>query len=191
MSERFTPPPRVGYSARQREFHEAFTTGPRADPSAPFRLFDEHGDLTGPPSIWVLSPEVGFALSGIGHQMRWGIGFSQAAREAAILAVGYTLDSAFEQYAHEPAARAVGLSDADIADIAARRIPDGADAEVRGALEAAWEITDTGTLSDAAYANALEVFGLERLFQLVALVTYYRMVATQLAVFDIRPPISE
>ena len=188
MSERFATPPRDGYTPRQREFYDRFTTGPRADPSAPFRLFDANGTLTGPPAVWIVSPEVGFALAGIGYQMRWGIGFSEQAREATILAVGHTLESPFELFAHEPAARAVGLTDEALSAIAARRIPDDADEQVRTALEVTWEVLETGTLGDASYARALAVFGLEQLFQLIALVSYYRMVATQLAVFGIVPP---
>lgn len=188
MTTRFTTPPRADFTPRQQAFYDRFTTGPRADPSAPFHLFDADGTLTGPPSIWIVSIEAGFALADFGYQMRWGIGFSEAAREAAILAVGYSLESPFEQYAHEPAGRDVGLTDADFEAIAARRVPEGADDEVRTALEVTWEIIDTGTLGDASYASALEVFGLERLFQLVSLVSYYRMVATQLAVFGILPP---
>jgi len=185
---RFTGPSREAYTPRQREFHERYTTGPRADPNAPFHLADADGNLIGPPSVWILSPEIGFALAGIGYQMRWGIDFSERAREAAILAVGYSLESPFELYAHERAGRAAGLSDADLGAIAARRIPEGADEEVRIALEAAWRILDTGTLDDETYARGLAVFGLERLFQLVALVSYYRMVATHLAVFGVVPP---
>ncbi len=188
MNARFTTPERDAFTERQREFHERFTTGPRADPAAPFRLFDGDGRLIGPPSVWIVSPEIGFALAGIGYQMRWGIDFSEQAREAVIVAVGYSLDSPFELYAHERAARAVGLTDPDLAAIEQRRVPDGADEEVRTALETTWQVLDSGTLDDASYARALAVFGTEQLFQLIALISYYRMVATQLAVFGITPP---
>jgi len=185
---RFTAPEPAEYTPRQAEFHRRYTTGPRADPAAPFRLIDGEGRLIGPPAVWVLSPEMGFALAGIGAEMRWGIGFSERTREAVILAVGYALDSPFERYAHEPAGRAVGWTDEDFAEIAARRAPRGADEEVAAALAATWEILDTGTLGDASYARALAALGLEHLFQLVALVSYYRMIATQLAVFGVLPP---
>lgn len=188
MSERFTTPAKDALTERQRELYDRFTTGPRADTSQPFRLFDANGTLTGPPSIWIVSPEVGFALAGIGYQMRWGLDIPERTCEATILAVGATLESPFELYAHEPAARAVGLRDADIEAIEAHRIPEGADEELRTALEVTWEVLDSGTLAGDAYARALEVFGLERLFQLIALISYYRMVATHLAVFGIVPP---
>ncbi|MBO9577291.1 MAG: carboxymuconolactone decarboxylase family protein [Microbacteriaceae bacterium] len=188
MPQRFTPPDRADYTERQREFYDRYASGPRANPDAAFHLIDAEGRLIGPPAIWVLSPETGFALAAIGYQMRWGIGFSERAREAVILAVGYTLESPFELYAHERAGRAAGWTDDDFAEIAARRTPATADAEVEAVLAATWEILDTGTLSDAAYAATLEALGLEHLFHLVALVSYYRMVATQLAVFGVLPP---
>ncbi len=90
---------------RQRELHEHFTTGPRADPANPFRLFDDEGYLTGPPSAWVLSPEIGHALEKLGYQMRWGIHASGKTREAVILAVAHAEASPFELFAHEPAGR--------------------------------------------------------------------------------------
>lgn len=67
-------------------------------------------------------------------------------------------------------------------------MPASADAEVRIALEAAWSILDTGTLDDRLYARGLAMLGLEHLFQLVTLVAYYRLIATQLAAFDVQPP---
>jgi alkylhydroperoxidase family enzyme len=185
---RFHSPEPSELSESQRELHLRYTTGRRADAHAVFPLSDENGRLLGPPAIWILSPEIGLALSEFGYQMRWGIHLSDRAREAAILAVGYGLDSPFELFAHERAARVAGWTDAEMAEIASGEVPTGADEEIRTALDVAWRILDAGTLDDASYARALDVLGLEQLFQLVTLVAYYRMVATQLAVFGVLPP---
>lgn len=185
---RFPSPDRSTYTARQQEFYERYATGPRADPAQPFRLIDDSGTLIGPPSLWVLSPDIGLALAGIGSHMRWGLDLSDRAREAVILAVGYAHDSPFELFAHEPAARAAGWSDDDLGALRAGRVPPGADEEVRVSLEVAWRLLDAATLDAEEYARAAEYLGPVRLFHLVTLVGYYRMVATQLAVFDIQPP---
>jgi len=175
---------------RQLDFHGRYTTGPRADPSSPFRLSDERGVLLGPPSAWVLAPEIGLALEQLGWQMRYGIHLSDKGREAAILAVAYHERSPFELYAHEAAGRAAGFTDEDLAAIAERRVPADADEELVTVLEAAWRLLDAGTLDDAEFASAVDVLGLPRVFELVTLVGYYRMVALQLAAFRILPPSS-
>lgn len=187
---RFHSPDPSEFSDRQRQLATRYTTGRSPEALAEYPLADDDGNLLGPPAVWVLSPEIGFAISEFGSQMRWGIGLSPRAREAAILAVGYTLESPFELFAHERAGRAAGWTDDEMAVIAGGEVPHSADDEIRTALEVAWQILDTGSLDDAAYAAALEVLGLEHLFQLVTLVGYYRMVATQLAVFEVLPPTS-
>lgn len=188
---RFASPDRSAYTPAQQEFYDRYATGPRADPAQPFRLIDDAGTLIGPPSLWVLSPDIGLALAGIGFQMRWGLGISDRAREAVILAVAYAHDSPFELFAHEPAARAAGWTDDDLAALRSRTVPAGADDEGRTALEVAWHLLDAATLEADEYARASEYLGTENLFHVVTLVGYYRMVATQLAVFDIRPPGAE
>jgi len=185
---RFRPPAREELSERQQEFYRLYTTGPRASASAVFRLSDEEGNLMGPPAAWILAPEIGLALERFGYQMRYGIHVSDKAREAAILAVGYELRSPFELYAHERAGRAAGWTDEDLAAIAARRMPEGADEQVRTVLTVAWTLLERGTLSEEEYAQAEGVLGVEHLFEIVTLVGYYRMVAMQLAVFRILPP---
>jgi alkylhydroperoxidase family enzyme len=185
---RFDPPDRAAYTPEQQSFYERYATGPRADPAQPFRLIDDAGTLIGPPSVWVTSPGIGLALAGIGSEMRWGLDLSDRAREAVILAVAYAFDSPFELFAHEPGARAAGWSDDDLAAIRAGGAPDSADDEVRIALDVARRLLAADTLDADEYARAAEFFGAARLFQLVTLTGYYRMVATQLAVFDIQPP---
>jgi 4-carboxymuconolactone decarboxylase len=48
---------------------------------------------------------------------------------------------------------------------------------------------DTGGLTDAEYARAVEVFGEQRLFDLTAIVGWYQMMALQLSVFRVMPPV--
>lgn len=176
---------------RQRELYDAFTTGPRANPDQPFRLYDEDGHLTGPPSTWILNPEIGLALERFGGQMRWGIHTSGATREAVILAVAYAERSDFEVFAHEPAGRSEGLSDEDFAVLREGRVPDNASDETRIAHALALELIRTREVSDETWARASEVLGLAVVFEIVTLVGYYQLVALTLSAFQIRPPGAE
>jgi len=173
---------------RQRELYDSFTTGPRANPANPYRLFDDEGFLTGPVSAWVQSAEIGHVLDRFGAQMRWGIHVSDATREAVILAVGYAEDSPFELFAHEPAARAAGLTDDDLVALRAGRVPEGADAELRVAHSLALELIATRGLSDESFERAAAALGLPVVFELVTLVGYYQFVALTLSAFRILPP---
>jgi len=173
---------------RQRELYERYTTGPRADPDNPFRLYDDAGFLIGPPSAWVLSPDLGHALERLGGQMRWGVHASGATREAVILAVAYDADSAFELFAHEAAGRAEGFSDDDLAALRDGRAPDGASEETRVAHALAIELIRTRRVAEDSWARAVEVLGLPLVFELVTLVGYYQLVALTLCAFAIVPP---
>ncbi len=175
-------------SPRQRELHEFFTSGPRADPASPFRLFDDEGYLTGPPAAWVLSPEIGHALSAFGYEMRWGIHTSGKTREAVILAVAHAEASPFELFAHEPAGREVGFTEEDLAALRAGRAPEGSTEETRIAHALALELIAHRALSDESFENAVAVLGRDVVFEIVTLVGYYQLVALTLSTFHLLPP---
>ncbi|HWK20214.1 MAG TPA: carboxymuconolactone decarboxylase family protein [Microbacteriaceae bacterium] len=183
--------PAAELSPRQRELYDLFTTGPRARPDNPFRLYDDDGHLTGPPSAWVLSPEIGHALEQFGGQMRWGIHTSGQTREAVILAVAYDADSPFELFAHEPAGRAEGFSEEDLAALRGGRAPDGASEETRAAHALALELIRTRAVSDESWAAAVAVLSLPVVFEIVTLVGYYQLVALTLSAFRILPPVRD
>ena len=178
-------------SPRQRELYDLFTTGPRARPDNPFRLYDDDGNLTGPPSAWVLSPEIGHALEQFGGQMRWGIHTSGQTREAVILAVAYDADSPFELFAHEPAGRTEGFSEEDLAALRAGRAPEGASEETRAAHALALELIRTRAVSDESWAAAVAVLTLPVVFEIVTLVGYCQLVALTLSAFRILPPVGD
>jgi len=176
---------------RQRELYDFFTTGPRAKPDNPFRLYDDEGFLTGPPSAWILSPEIGHALERFGGQMRWGIHTSGKTREAVILAVAYDARSPFELFAHEPAGRAEGFSDEDLAALRDGRVPDDSSEETRVAHALALELIRDRRIGDDSWAHATEVLGLPVVFEIVTLVGYYQLVALTISAFEIHPPVRD
>jgi hypothetical protein len=175
-------------TAEQREFYDKYATGVRASAGTSFALVDADGQLLGPPAVWVLSQPLGLALERFGYAIRYELGLSRRAQEIAILMVAQHWHSEFERFAHEQAGLAAGLTEADLAALAAAKPPDLDTEEERAVYEATRRILDRGALDDQAYQAAADVLTAPRLFELVTLVGYYAMLATQLSVFEIQPP---
>jgi alkylhydroperoxidase family enzyme len=188
MSERLARITPDAMSPEQAEIYAKFTGGKRAAPGSAFSLLHPDGGLIGPPNAWLLSPPLAAAFERVGWAMRYELTLSDRSREIAILLQAFHLDSPFELYAHRQAGRAAGLTDAEIEGLATRTEPDFRDAEERSVFATTLAILDRGTLDDPEYRAAADTLGERTLFDLVALLSYYAMVATQLSVFAVTPP---
>jgi 4-carboxymuconolactone decarboxylase len=188
VTARFELPGPEEMSDGQRRLHRFFSTGPRADPSNPFRLVDDEGRLQGPPAIWLLSAPLGEALQRFGYSIRFELGLSARAQEIAILMVAHDRESPFELYAHTRAGAAAGLGEEDLAALADRGEPALHTAEERAVFETTRRLLERGTLKEDEYEAAAQTLTPGGLFELVTLVGYYEMVAAQLAVFGVEPP---
>jgi alkylhydroperoxidase family enzyme len=175
-------------SAEQRELYEKFATGRRVQPGSPFSLVHPDGGLTGPPNGWLLSPPIGRALEQLGLAVRYELELPPRCREIVILIVAFHRNSAFELFAHRRAAAAAGLTETEIEGLATAPGPDFANADERVAQATARALIANGTLDDTGYAEAVDVLGERGLFEVIVLVGYYMMVATQLATFGVEPP---
>jgi alkylhydroperoxidase family enzyme len=137
----------------------------------------------------LLSPEVGDAIQQVGARIRFGTALTGRERELAILSVAGALRSDFERLAHEPAARNLGLAQAQIDAALAGQIPDGLSADEAMVCRLAQVMAADRTLPDKDYSDGTEALGRERLAELTWLVGYYGALALALAVF--RPVLPE
>jgi hypothetical protein len=172
---------------QQRELHQRLTTGPRAAPSN-VALAGEGGPVIGPAIVWMVRPPLGLAVERLGAAVRFESLFTPRQREIATLLVAHHHDSAFERYAHEQLARTAGLSGDEVAALAIGNPPPLADEAERTVAATTLRLLEPGRLTDAEYAEAVGVLGVERVVELVTLVGYYGLLALQLRVFDITPP---
>jgi len=175
-------------SAQQREFYDRYATGVRAQPGSTFPLVDSEGHLMGPPAVWVLSQPLGLALEQFGYAIRYELTLSRRAQEMAILMVAQRRGSEFERFAHEQAGLRAGLTEDDLAALAAGEAPALQTEEERVVYQVTSRILDAGSLTAAEYQECTGALPVPQLFELVTLIGYYLMLATQLSVFDIRPP---
>ncbi|MCU4185390.1 carboxymuconolactone decarboxylase family protein [Acidiferrimicrobium sp. IK] len=172
----------------QRAVYDAITSGPRTSGPAYFPLTDEAGRLHGPFDAMLRSPRVGGALQDLGAALRYGSALPTRLREIVILAVAAAEDSAFERFAHEAVGRGAGLTEGELD---ALRIGGPLPAEDRVeamTLRAARALLRDGDLDEATYAGLDAELGERGLFELTALVGYYRLLALQLRVFRVPVP---
>jgi 4-carboxymuconolactone decarboxylase len=188
MRPRVPPLDLADMTEEQREFYDSYATGFRAAPSATFLLIDEAGRLIGPPAVWIFSQPLGNSLQGLGTAIRYHLHFSERAQEIAILMVAHYRDSPFERFAHQQAGLKKGLTREDIDAILAGKPPALVSDEERAVYEVTRRILATGTLDAREYEKYTAVLPVAHLFELVTLIGYYSMLATQLSVFDIQPP---
>jgi 4-carboxymuconolactone decarboxylase len=172
----------------QREVYDAITGGPRAAGPQLFRLADEEGRLAGPFNAMLYDPQTGAALQALGSAVRYAAALPDRLREIAILVVAACWDSEFERYAHEPLARAAGVSDPDLAAI--RELAPGRLASPRDQLvaTAVLALARDGDLDDEIYAAAVAGLGVRQVVVLTTLVGYYATLALQLRVFRVPAP---
>jgi 4-carboxymuconolactone decarboxylase len=171
----------------QRELYDAITGGPRASGPQRVRLVDEAGALNGPFNAMLVAPPVGQALQGLGAAIRYETTLSDRVREMAILAVAARWDSEFERYAHEPVARAAGVTEEQLDALREFTLPDLADDESK-ALTLVFALLRDGDADDVTYADAVSTIGHRMVFELTALVGYYATLALQLRVFRVTTP---
>lgn len=172
-----------------RAVHAAITGGPRASSAPAFELTDAEGRLHGPFNAMLLAPRVGMPLQELGGALRYRTSLTDREREVAILAVAVARRSEFEWYAHERVGARVGLSEDELAALAAGRAPESLDAAEATVHRACAAMLARHDLDDDEYAAAEEALGTERLAELVVLVGYYDCLALMLAVH--RAPLPE
>lgn len=171
----------------QRRVYDAIVTGPRAAGGARPSFVDEQGRLGGPFNAMLLSPGVGDALQRLGAELRYGCALPDRVREMAILLVAHHCRCEYEFYAHAAIGRRAGLTDDDIASYRTESPAVHDDLE---SLVARLTLTllTTGDLPDPLYTEAQDTLGLPTIVELIALVGYYRLVATVLTTFRVPVP---
>jgi alkylhydroperoxidase family enzyme len=175
--------------ARQWSIYDALVNGRRATLTRPFPIVDEAGALQGPCNAWLLNPAIGSAFEQLGAAVRFEISLSARSREIIILSVAQHRDSPYELYAHRLAGPAAGLSQQEVDALCDGADPGFTDERERVVHETALILLRTGTLDDDAYERAVTALGTDGLFEVTVIVGWYAHIATQLAVFDVRPPV--
>jgi 4-carboxymuconolactone decarboxylase len=187
VTRRLAKIPAEDLTGQQRVLYDAIVGGPRGrNRSIP--LTDGAGGLEGPFNAMLLSPRLGAALQALGSELRFGGELSGREREIAILVVAAVCRSEYEQYAHEAAGRAAGLTEDEIAALGSLRLDVLADGRESLIARIVLALAERGDLTDEEYAEAAGLLGTATLFELSTLAGYYATLALQLRVFRVPVP---
>lgn len=176
----------AAFTPAQQALYDEICGGPRASADRPAGPVDAEGALTGPFNAMLYRPEIGGPLQRLGAALRYAGSLPNVTRELVILAVAAHHDSDYERVAHQRVAAGLGVSAESFAAIEAGATPVD-HPEAAAALDLARAIL-RGTLPDEDELDQLhDVLGDAGIFEVNTLVGYYSTLATQLALFDVRP----
>jgi 4-carboxymuconolactone decarboxylase len=168
----------------QRVLYAEIAEGPRADGPQHFALTGADGALQGPFNAFLFSPTLGHAIQELGAAVRFSTELTARTREIAILIVAARWRSAFERQAHEGVGRAIGVTENELAEIWAGRVPELADAHEAAAAHLVFAMA-RGDVTDEEWERWATVVGDSTAFELSTLVGYYATLALQLRVFRV------
>jgi alkylhydroperoxidase family enzyme len=173
----------------QRRVYDQIAGGPRSGPGRASALVDELGRFQGPFNALLIDPVVGEAVQNLGAVIRYSTGFTDRAREIAILVVAGAARSNFEWHAHAHLGRTAGLSEEDLTAIREGREPSSLDGTEQAIWRVATALVRERDIDDELFAAAEPVLGLPMLLDLVVLVGYYELLARSMRVW--RTPMPE
>ncbi|NAS23808.1 carboxymuconolactone decarboxylase family protein [Herbidospora sp. NEAU-GS84] len=157
----------------QRAAIDRITAGPR-------------GGVSGPFVPLLRSPELMTRLQLVGETIRFGGVLDEDLVEVVVLTVARHWDQPYEWAFHHPIALAKGVPPADVEAVGRAERPSD------GRLAVMWDVVDelqrTKDVSDATYAEAVAVFGEERVVAAVATAGYYTTLAMVMNTARTPPP---
>ncbi|MQA08937.1 MAG: carboxymuconolactone decarboxylase family protein [Pseudonocardiaceae bacterium] len=187
-SDRSAPPrlPRLApdeLTPEQARLYSEIVEGPRQQHASFFPVADDDGILSGPYRAMLLSPDIGAALERVGVAVRYRSSLPAWARELAILTVACHCRCTVEWRAHEELARASGVPDVTIETLASGS-PTLTDRPAEVTYVFVVELL-AHDVADGTFAAAAGLWSAAGVFELVATVGYYQIIAGINNAFDI------
>ena len=142
--------------------------------------------LQGPAGVQLYSTKTAPYLQALNRYLRFESGLSPRIREIAILITAREMDSQFEWVAHEPEALKEGVPADVIAVIKHRRSTEGLDAADAVVIELGRQIWRDHKVASTTFAKAKEIFGPNKLVDLVLLMGNYAGTAALLTAVDMQ-----
>ena len=175
----------------QKRVFDHITQGKRSQGRPLEKFLTPEGGLQGPFNIFLFSPDIGDAVQRLGEAVRFETSIPPRLKELAILIVSANMKVQYEWWAHARIAEQEGVETHVIERIKAGDDPEFKDPLEIAVYEFAKELVDTGRVSDAKYAKAVEMLGDKGVVELTFILGYFNLVAMALNTFEIPIPPGE
>ena len=142
--------------------------------------------LQGPAGIQLFSPKTAAMVSAVNRYLRYEAGFTPHVREVAILTTAREMDSQFEWVAHEGEALKEGVPQSTIDVIKHRRSTEGVDATDALIIELGRQLWRDHKVKSETFAKLKDIFGANKLIELVMLMGNYAGTAALLTAVDMQ-----
>jgi 4-carboxymuconolactone decarboxylase len=166
----------VDLTDQQLALYRTIVDGPRQRDAGAFAVADQDGVLSGPYRAMLLSPAVGAALERVGVAVRYHASLPPAVRELAILLVATHCRCPVEWRAHEQLARQAGVPEQTIASLHTDS-PALLDEPAEVGYAFVRQLLTTHRVADDVFARAVALWTRAGVFELVATVGYYQLIA--------------
>ncbi|CCV16556.1 carboxymuconolactone decarboxylase family protein [Mesorhizobium sp. STM 4661] len=148
----------------------------------------KRGRVPAPMIAWLRNPELARRAQRLGELLRYDTTLHPRLSELAILVCARHWTSHHEWTAHKRLALEAGLNPHVIADVAARRRPEGTGDEERLVHDIALCLVSTGRILRALYDQGVQRLEERGMVELVAIVGYYCLVSVTLNAFELGIP---
>ena len=145
--------------------------------------------VRGPYHLWMHSPDLMDKVSPLSNYFRFDCSLPVKLREFGILVTARYWDAQYSWNAHVEKARAAGVPDDVIRDLAAKKKPQFKADDERVLYTFAMEVLENHFVSDATFAEARKLFGQQGVVDLIGAVGYFSMlqIALNSAEVDLEP----
>jgi 4-carboxymuconolactone decarboxylase len=151
----------------------------------------KRGAAPAPMMAWLNSPEMARHATRLGEQLRFNTIFPPKLSEIAILVTARHWTAHYEWWAHKRLALKGGMDPKIIDDIRDRRTPRFDDPKGQMIYDVAKSLHEGHGLTDALYAEAVNVLSERGLVEVIGLCGYYTLVSMTLNTFEFELPAGE
>ena len=152
------------------------------------RIKSVRGRVRGPFAVWLRNPDLARHALGLQDLFASRVELDRRLVQLMILVSARLASAQFAWFVHEPHAREQGISSEIIEAIRERRAPAFTRDDERFVYDITVELNTTKTASAATFRRGLELFGEQKLVELISAIGFYAMVAMTLNAFEVPTP---
>jgi 4-carboxymuconolactone decarboxylase len=146
------------------------------------------GQVRGPFAVWLRNAELAECTLKLQDMFASRVKLERRLVQLMILVLARLASAQFAWFIHEPHALKLGIAPEIVDSIRERRTPHFTRDDERLVYEITLELNSTRTLSEPTFNRGMEMFGEQRMVELVAAVGFYVMVAMTLNAFEVPVP---